>query len=367
MADIRLERLTQLIVNYAAKVQPGDWVVLNGDMAVVPMLRALYRAALEAGGHPSLLMSDHTLTHLSLEQASDEQLTWADPVQSLVLEKANVFIRSAGVPNTRALTSIDPKRVQAQSSAGGPARQRMLERAAAGEFRWVTTLYPTEGWAQEANMSFSEYEDFVYHAAFCDQPDPAAAWLQQRDMQQRLIDWLKGRSDVRITGPNVDLMLSIADRTFVNSHGMHSISDGEIYTGPVEESVSGWVRIDFPSLAHGRLVDGISLRFDDGKVVDASARVNEEALLAELNTDAGARYLGEFAFGANFQITRHTGNVIFDEKIGGTVHVTLGTGYPETGSKNRSALHWDLISDLRKGGEVTVDGEVMLRDGKFLI
>ncbi|MBZ0287885.1 MAG: aminopeptidase, partial [Anaerolineae bacterium] len=276
-------------------------------------------------------------------------------------------IRVAGVPNTRAKTSIDPARIQKQQAAQGSRFATFMRRTGAGELRWAVTLHPTHGWAQEAGMSLDEFTDFVYGAAFCDRENPTAEWLKLRDMQQQKIDWLQGKRHIRIEGENVQLELSIEGRTFINSHGRHSISDGEIYTGPVENSVNGWIRFSFPALLRGQLINGIQVTFCDGKAVEATAAENERALLAYLDTDEGARYLGEFAIGTNDRIQQRTGQLLFDEKIGGTFHVAFGAGYPDTGSQNHSAIHWDLICDLRQGGRMYADGVLFYENGRFVV
>lgn len=216
-------------------------------------------------------------------------------------------------------------------------------------------------------MSLEEYEDFIYSATFADQEDPVAEWRKISTMQQEKIDWLVGKKQVRLEGPNIDLRLSIEGRTFINSDGRRNMPSGEIFTSPVEDSVNGWVRFSYPSIVGGRAVSGIELRFQDGKVVEASAEQNEDLLFAQLDTDAGSRYLGEFAIGTNFGINRFTGNILFDEKIGGTIHMAIGQGYPETGSKNSSAVHWDMICDMRDDSSLYVDDELMYRNGAFTI
>lgn len=216
-------------------------------------------------------------------------------------------------------------------------------------------------------MSLREYEDFVYSACFCDQEDPVARWQEVHERQERLIAWLKGKREVRISGPNADLTLSIEGRTFINSDGHHNMPCGEIFTAPVEDSARGWVRFTYPAITGGREVEGIELWFEDGRVVRATARKNEEYLLQMLEADPGARYLGEFAIGTNYNIRRFTKNILFDEKIGGSFHLALGAGYPETGSRNESAIHWDMICDMRDGGEIWVDGELFYRNGEFVV
>jgi aminopeptidase len=367
MTDIRLKRLADVLVHYSTEVKPGDWVGILGDVMTLPALRAVYEAVLRAGGHPSLMISDATLARAFLRDANNDQLTWLDPAMTKYVEEGDVYIRIGGTPNTRAMTGIPAARMQQMRAAQRPWLDTRLNRSANGSFRWVGTWYPNEASAQEANMSLEEYEDFVYSATFCDQEDPVAKWNEISVMQQQKVDYLKDKQHVRCQGPNVDLELSIAGRTFINSDGHKNMPSGEIFTGPVEESVNGWVRFDYPSIVSGRAVSGIQLRFQDGKVIEASAEENDELLQAQLNTDNGARYLGEFAIGTNFGIDQFTGNILFDEKIGGTVHMAIGMGYPETGSTNRSAVHWDMICDMRQESEITVDGELFYKDGAFVV
>ncbi|RME37344.1 MAG: aminopeptidase, partial [Thermoflexia bacterium] len=242
-----------------------------------------------------------------------------------------------------------------------------LQRGATGELKWVVTLYPIPAYAQEADMSLREYEDFVFAACFCDQEDPVSRWREVHEHQQRLVDWLKGKREVRIVGPNADLTLSIEGRIFINCDGRNNMPDGEIFTGPVEESARGWVRFTYPAITGGREVEGIELWLEEGRVVRATARKNEEYLLKMLDTDPGARYIGEFAIGTNPNIRRFTKSILLDEKIGGSFHLALGAGYPETGSRNESAIHWDMICDMRDGGEIWVDGELFYRNGEFVL
>ena len=219
----------------------------------------------------------------------------------------------------------------------------------------------------EAVTATADFAEFVHRACKLDQPDPVAAWRALAAEQQRLIDWLDGKSEIHLRGPEADLRLSVAGRTWINADGRKNFPDGEVFTGPVEDSVDGRVRFSFPVVTAGREIVDVRLRFEHGKVVDATAAQNEEYLHRVLETDEGAKTLGEFAFGTNFGIDRFTKNILFDEKIGGTVHMAVGQGYPETGSANQSAVHWDLICDLRRGGEVDVDGRPFMRDGRFVV
>jgi aminopeptidase len=367
MTDVRLKRLADVLVNYSTCVQPGEWVGILGDVVVLPALRAVYEAVLRAGGNPAVLIGDEYMTRMFLREANDEQINWLDPSQTLYYEQGDVYIRIGGGSNTRAMSNIDPKRNQQVQAARRSWLNTRLSRAAEGTFKWVGAWFPNEASAQEANMSLEEYEDFVYGATFADREDAVSEWRKVAAMQEQKIQWLKGKKQVRLQGPNIDLQMSVEGRMFINACGERNMPDGEIFTGPVEDSVSGRVRFSYPSIVAGRAVSGIELRFEKGKVVEARAETNDDLLQAQLNTDTGARYLGEFAIGTNFGINKFTGNILFDEKIGGTVHMAIGMGYPDTGSKNTSAVHWDMICDMRDDSTIHVDGELFYQNGQFAV
>ncbi|HVO41861.1 MAG TPA: aminopeptidase [Aggregatilineales bacterium] len=367
MSDLRVQRLAQTLVGYSVNVQPGETVILQADTSALPLFEETYREVVRAGGHCIPYLTSGALDDFLLRRASDAQLTWISPLDKWIAEEAEVRIVIRSSSNTRRSTSLDPKRVQIMNAARRDLMKIRFDRAARGEQRWTLTLFPTDAYAQDAEMSLAEFEDFVYRATFADQPDPIARWKQLYADQQKYVDWIKGRKHVQVRGPNVDLTLSIEGRTFINSGGTHNMPSGEIFTGPVEDSVNGWVRFTYPAIRDGRQVDGIELHFENGKVVKASAAKNEDYLHTMLASDPGASYLGEFAIGTNFGIDRFIGQILFDEKIGGTFHMALGNGYPETGSKNESAIHWDIICDMRHGGEIVVDGDLFYKDGGFVI
>ena len=367
MADSRLTKLADVLVNYSTAVRPGDWVVIGAEAMAAPLVREVYRAVLRAGGHATVQLYDDALAEILFKEASDAQLEWISPVEKLVIEQVDVRISIDAEVNTRALSGIDPAVMVKRQAPRRDLMRTFMERSAAGKLRWVVTQYPTQASAQEAEMSLSEYEDFVFGATFVNAADPVAEWRKIKEMQQHKVEWLKGKRQLTVRSANCDLSLSIEGRTFVNCFGDNNMPDGEIFTGPVEESVNGWVRFTFPAIYGGRSVEGVELRFENGKVISAKADKNEEFLLRQINLDPGACYLGEFAIGTNFGIQKFTGNILFDEKIGGTIHMALGAGYPETGSKNESALHWDMICDMRAGGEVFVDGDLFYKDGQFVV
>lgn len=367
MSDLRVTRLADVLVDYSTAVQPGDKVAIRGLPVAAPLLEALYERVLERGGLPVLLLDLPGLDELFMRRASDAQLDFVPPVLQQVYETFDVVLSVLAQENTRGMSGVDPARQQRRRTALGGLTQRFMQRAADGDLRWSLTLYPTNALAQDAEMSLREYEDFVYGACHVDVEDPVAHWRGVKTEQDRLVDWLKGKRDIVVRGPNADLRLSVADRVFINCCGDKNMPDGEVFTGPVEDSVNGWVRFTYPVVAYGREVDGVEIHFEDGKAVKATATKNEDFLRNTLATDPGASYLGEFAIATNFGIQRFTKNILFDEKIGGTIHMAFGNGYPETGSVNRSALHWDMICDMRDGSEILVDGEVIYRNGEFLI
>ena len=367
MSDPRIDAWARTLVTYSTNVKPGDVVSIEGDIAARPLLRALYREALRAGGLPAVVPRFSELNADLLTLGSDEQLSWISPIDRWSRGNADVFIRVLGEQNTKTLTGIDPERQIARKRSVGPLLQTMMAREASGDLRWALTLFPTDAYAQDAEMATADYAEFVFAACKLGVEDPAVAWREQGVTQQRLIDRLGGKQDVRIRGRDTDLRLSVAGRTWINCDGTKNFPDGEIFTGPVEEAAEGHIRFSYPVVTDGREIHDVRLRFAAGRVVDAMASQGEAYLLEMLDADAGARRLGEFAFGTNFDISRFTKNILFDEKIGGSVHMALGAGYPESGSVNESAIHWDLICDLRDGGLVEVDGEPFLRDGRFVI
>lgn len=356
-----------VIVDYSTEVQPGDKVSISGGVAAEPLLRAIYRAVLERGGHPVLLPTFPDSQTDLFTSASDEQLQFISPVERWWREEANVNIDVMASTNTRALSGTNPARQTVWNRARAELREIAAQRAARGERRWSLTIFPTAAYAQDADMATDEFASFLASACMLDRPDPVAAWRELSARQARMIEWLEARGEIHVAAPDTDLRLGVAGRSWINSDGKRNFPSGEVFTGPIEDSVEGHIRFSFPVVTQGREIVDIRLRFAAGVVVDASAAKNEAFLIETLDTDPGARRLGEFAFGTNDGIDRWTRNILLDEKIGGTIHMALGSGYPETGSGNRSAIHWDLIRDLRQGGQVTADGEVVLRDGQFLI
>ncbi len=371
MSDPRVQKFAKVLVEHSARIVPGDRVLIEATTAAEPLIRELYVQILEKGGHPHPLigfpgMVPFVQEDVYLTYANDRQLDFVPTFHKLAYDQFESRIRIHSATNTRATSSIDPLKAQRHSKAISAITKSQMRRGAEGKFKWVTTLYPTDGYAQDAGMSLKDYEDFVFNAVHANEEEPIAYWNSTAAGQQKAIDFLEGKDVVTLRGPNVDLTLSIKGRKFMNSTGMYNMPDGEVYTGPVEDSLNGWVRYTYPAIYGGVAVEGAELTFNRGRVERAEAQKNQEYLLKMLESDEGARRVGEFAIGTNYDINKFTGNILFDEKIGGTFHMALGAGYPETGSKNKSSIHWDMICDLRTDSEITVDGELFYKDGKFV-
>lgn len=367
MVDPRVSKLADLLVNYSVKVQPKDKVLIDGNTVGEPLILEVYKKVLQAGGYPMTDIHFPDFQDILYRNANDEQLSFVSDIDKLVIETIDVHIGIMGDVNTKSLSTVDPNRQVIRRRARQDIFNRYLERAASGALRWTLTLFPTQAHAQDAEMSLEEYENFVYSASMPDPDDPVGYWKKFSARQAKIVDWLKGKEKIHVTGPDTDLKLNVAGRTFINCDCHENVPDGEVFTGPVEDSMEGHVRFSYPAIYSGREVTGVELWFEAGKVVKACAEKNEEFLLKTLDTDEGARRVGEFAIGTNEGITRFTGEILFDEKIGGSFHMALGAGYPETGNNNKSAIHWDMICDLRKGGEIWVDDQLLYQNGRFVI
>ena len=357
--DPRTKQLARTITRYCLEAQKGEVVALNTTPTAEPLVVSLYEELLRVGALPIVRMLPEGCTQATLNVAKPDFFTTINPAERAMIAKINASVRIEASSNTHALSSANPKKQAALTQ-----RNRKLMKAMKIS-KWNVTLFPTAAYAQDADMSLSDFEDFIYSATFSDHDNPAAAWRALGRKQAKLIGKLEGAEQVRIVGPGTDLSFSIKGRTFMNSDGKRNMPSGEVFTGPVEDSAEGFIEYDFPVCHGGREIEGIRLVFKKGLVVEATARKNQSYLRAMIDIDPGARRLGELGIGTNFQIQRFIKHILLDEKIGGTVHLALGQSYAETGGTNKSALHWDMIKDLRKGGELIIDGKVIQKDGKF--
>jgi aminopeptidase len=381
MRDPRLDKLASVLVNYSVGVKPGQLVRLSGDVVGLPLLEALHEQVLGAGGHPLLRLSYTAMSEATFALASDEQLRYLPPTAVPEIEAIDASIGLWADVNTKSMSGVDPAKQGLASSARRPVMDKFFERAARGDLKWAGTQYPTQASAQDAEMSLRDYADFVFEAGYLHLDDPVAKWQEISTKQQKIVDYLTGKKHLHFqSAGGTDLHVDVEGMAWINCDGHENFPDGEVFTGPNLKAgnnspspggVNGVVRYSFPAVHHGREVHDIVLTFERGRVVDAKASKNQDFLVAMLDQDEGARSLGEIAIGTNYAIERYTKNTLFDEKIGGTFHAAVGAGYPETGNANASGLHWDMVCDLRprdgaNGGTITVDGEVISRNGVFV-
>jgi aminopeptidase len=367
MIDPRVFNLARILVGYSTKVAEGETVVIEGSTAAEPLVAAVYEEVLRAGAFPTLALTFQGQEAVYYGLANDEQLEWISPFSSWAAENSDCRIAIGADQNTRQLSGVAPERQVKRQAATRSLMEQTMARAARGEHRWVYTLYPTNAYASDAEMSLRDFEDFYFRACLADDGDPVGAWKRASEECHRLAEWIQGREEVRIVAPGTDVTLGIADRTFIPCDGRHNMPDGEFFTGPIEDATEGEVSFHLPAVIGGREVAGVRLRFESGRVVDASADRGEEFLINLLDTDEGSRRLGELGIGTNFGIDRGTRDVLLDEKIGGTVHLAVGASYPESGGKNDSAVHTDMVCDLRRGGRIEVDGELLQENGTFVV
>jgi aminopeptidase len=365
MTDNRIEKLAQLSVEHSVAVKPKEKVVIQGNAAAYPLINELYKQCLLNDAYPSVMAyldTDFTF----YKYAKKHQLDFVSPFSKLIAQEMDVSIAIFCEPNPRRLTNIAPAKIRARTAASREITEIMFKRVAEGKLKWTLFPYPVNGQAQEAAMSLSEYEDFVYASCLVNKRDPTAEWKKIEKEQDKICMFLNQKNRIRIVGEDTDLTYSVKGRKWVNCSGIKNMPDGEVFTTPVENSANGTIRFTFPGIVSGREIEDIALTFKNGKVTKAKA-VKGDDLLKELIKIDGAERLGEASIGTNYAITRFTKNMLFDEKMGGTIHLALGNSYPETGGRNKSAIHWDILKDMTRDGEIYADEEIFYKNGKFLI
>jgi aminopeptidase len=367
MTDPRVAKLANLLVNYSLELKPGQIVRIDAGAVAAPLVRELYRETLRAGAHPRTRIEVEGTDAIALQESSEEQLTFVSELDRFEVEQLDAVLTVWGDVNTRALSQADPQRLSRRIASRRKLTNRFWERIDEGKARWVGVRFPTDAHAQDAEMSIEEYEDFVYGACHVRvDEDPVAHWREVSGELNRRAGELDAFSEVRVLGPDTDLTFSVEGRDWLAADGRLNMPDGEIFTSPVETATEGEIRFTFPAIFQGRGVEDVRLRFEGGRVVKAEARTGNDFLQSLLDMDEGSRILGEAAFGLNYEIDHFTRDILFDEKIGGTMHFALGSSFKKLGGRNESGLHWDMICDLRADGEVYADGELIWKAGRFL-
>jgi aminopeptidase len=366
MIDKRLEKLAHILVHHSLSIKKNDLFVISGSHLAAPLIKEVYKQATVIGAHPFVHIGIDGLAEIYYKYSSDAQLKYVSLISKFEIEHVDAQLSIISPENTRNMTGVDPKKQAISSKAHQQLHEIFLNRAAKKELRWCVTQYPTQSSAQDAEMSLDDYEQFIFDAAHVDAKDPMRYWKNVHRTQEKIRRLLSTKKKIHVLAKDTDLTVSVAGRKWINCSGKENFPDGEIFTGPVEDSADGYISYSFPISHGGRVVDDVQLWFKKGEVVKASASKGEKFLISMLHMDKGSRRLGEFAFGMNYGIKRYSLNTLFDEKIGGTIHLAVGAGYPETGSKNKSSLHWDMMCDLRKHGEVYADNKLIYKNGRFL-
>jgi len=371
MVDSRVEKLAKLCVYYSVDVKPKEQVVIRELSELsFPLINEIYKECLLRDAYPLLMFHSnvgHTpFAYTFYKYAKEHQLDFVSPVDKFVFENMDVLITPFCTPNPKRLTNIDPSKIKMYIASKRELMEIYRKRVAEGKLRWTVLPYPINAQAQEAAMSLAEYEDFVYSSCLVDKEDPIAEWKKIHKEQEKICKFLNQASEIRIVGDDTDLMFNVKGRKWINGSGEKNMPGGEVFTGPIEDSVEGKIRFTFPGIRAGKEVEDIKLTFKEGKVVKASA-VKGNGLLQETLKIDGADRIGEAAIGTNYGIGRFTKNMLLDEKMGGTIHIALGASIPESGGLNKSAIHWDILKDMKKHGEIYADGKLFYKNGKFLI
>jgi aminopeptidase len=367
MVDTTIEKMARTICEYCTEIQEGETVFIQSTTLAVPLIEAIYAECIKKGAHPEISLRSGNMQNLFFTHAQEHQLNYCSPIMMHIVETVDVIITILADFNVKQFSNVDSKKLAQRSKAHQSISKTILERTYMGEMRWNLAAFPTHALAQEASMSLLEYENFVYKACFLDNPDPVAEWKALSKKQEKIVEYLNDKSILHIVGEDTDITMEIKGRTWINSDGKRNFPSGEVFTGPVETSAEGTIRFTFPGIYMGNEIEDISLTFEKGMVTKASAQRGDALLQDMLSIDEGARRIGEIAVGTNYGIDRFTKNILFDEKIGGTIHLALGRSMPDSGGKNQSAIHWDLLKDMKEEGKLYADGELFYEKGAFLI
>jgi len=364
MVDQRIEKLAELCVHYSVDVKPKEKVLIQGSESAFPLINEIYKECLLSDAYP-LIIPKLDVEYTFFKYAKEHQLKFVSPLTKFMVKNMDVLIGISCEPSPKRLTNIDPAKIKMRASSRREIMEEFFRRIAEGKLKWTGLPYPIAAQAQEASMSLAEYEDFVYSSCLVDKEDPIAEWKKIHKQQEKICEFLNQAKEIRIVGEDTDLTFNVKDRKWINCSGEENMPDGEVFTAPLENSANGTIRFTFPGIIYGKEVEDIKLSFKDGKVVKASAAKGDE-LLQQLLKIEGADRIGEAAIGTNYAITRFTKNMLFDEKMGGTIHMALGASIPESGGLNKSAIHWDILKDMKKDGEIFADGKLFYKNGKFL-
>ena len=363
-----LRKYAQVLVDYSVDVQKGDLAVIRSDSTESqPLLKEIYKRVIEKGGNPIVRIGLEGAGEIFLKNASDEQLDYVDPITQIEYEKADKFI-SIGAPlNTKNMKRANLEKLARRGKATKKLSETLLGRSARGEAKWVIADYPTNALAQEAKMSLAEYTEFLYNSCYLNLENPVQKLKELDEKQTKWANYLNNVKEIHIVGEDTDITFGVEGRKWISCSGLNNYPDGEVFTSPVEDKINGRIYFDFPQNYRGNEAKGVHLQIENGKVVGVKCESGEDFVNSMFDMDEGSRGIGEIAIGTNDEIQEVTGNILFDEKIGGSIHMAVGASYPETGGKNVSGLHWDMIKNMKNGGKIYADGVLIYENGKFVI
>lgn len=358
-------KFAKLITEYCTDIKANDEALITATYEAYPLIKELWREIVSKGAYPRLNIMDEILTELFYKYAPENLLKYYSKIDEYIMENIDVRISILSSTHTKPLVNIDPEKMKVRAQTTAKLTEIFMRRDAEGRLKWVVTAYPTRALAQEAGISPLDFEEFVFKALKLYKDDPVKAWQDQALWQEKIVNTLMKIKEIKFVAEDTDLTVRVDGRKWINDDGKVNMPGGEIFTAPHEDSVEGYIKFDYPAIWRGVEVKGVKLKFKNGKVIDAKAEVGENFLKKMLETDEGAKRIGELAFGLNYDIDRAIKEILFDEKIGGTIHIALGSAYLKTGGKNKSAIHWDLIKNMKKS-EVYGDGDLIYKDGKFI-
>lgn len=362
------EKYAKVLVDYSVDVQKGDLVCLTAQSSEAKdLVKAIYTRIIQKGGHVITHTPITDLNGVFLKYASDEQLDYIDPIVKMEYETADKFI-SIGAPlNTKSMAKADLTKLARRSKATKALSEIIMNRSADGTCKWVIADVPTNALAQEAKMSLDEYSEFLFNSCYLNLDDPVKKLKELDEKQTKWANYLNNVKQIHIIGDRTDITFNTENRKWISCSGMNNYPDGEVFTSPVEDGINGEIYFDFPQNYHGNSAEGVHLWIENGLITKAVADKGEDFLHAMINMDEGSHRIGEIAVGTNDEIQEITGNILFDEKIGGAIHMAVGASYPETGGKNVSGLHWDMIKNMKNGGKIYADDILIYENGKFII
>ena len=366
MDSCQIQKFAKVLVDYSMDIKAKDKLCIQAHIPSLPLVKEVYKLAVQKGAYPYVDIVIDELNELYCLHASDEQLQYVSSLQEFKVQHCDAFLIILGSENTNAMAEVDPKKIAMRTLSRKKVNEIYMKRISDGSLKLCITQFPNHSLAQAAGMSLNGYREFLSNACFLNAENPVALWQEYSARQEKICSFLKARKNFRFVSQGTDLRFSAEGRNWINCDGRINFPDGEVFTGPIENSVNGEITFSFPAVYQGQEVRGVYLKFQDGKVVDFDAKHGKKTLESMLDTDEGARYAGEIAIATNYNITKFTKNILFDEKIGGTIHLAIGSSIPSSGGVNKSAVHWDMVCDMRSG-EIYADDDLIYKDGKFIV